>query len=55
MPKAKVEKDKQVTKFFTYGFGATGEKAAEKLEYIPLPDSVIKMVNDYWKTNGVQP
>ncbi len=55
MPKAKVEKDKQVTKFFAYGFSPVGDKAAEKLEYIPLPDNVIKMVTDYWKANNVQP
>ena len=53
MPKAKAEQNAKVTKFFTYGF-TKGDAAAVKLEYIPLPDATIKMINDYWAANGIK-
>jgi phosphate transport system substrate-binding protein len=43
-------KGKEVLKFFDYAF-KNGDAAATNLDYVPLPDSVTKLVQDAWKAN----
>jgi phosphate transport system substrate-binding protein len=48
----KVQKDpkagKQVLKFFKWAY-ANGDTMAQKLDYIPMPDSVVKLIFKEWK------
>ena len=39
---------KEVLKFFDWAY-TNGDKLAEQLEYVPLPDSVTKIINKAWK------
>ncbi|MFX5506178.1 phosphate ABC transporter substrate-binding protein PstS, partial [Acinetobacter baumannii] len=43
-------KGKEVLKFFDWAYKNGGKVAAE-LDYVPLPDSVTKLVEDSWKSN----
>ncbi|MGO4478074.1 phosphate ABC transporter substrate-binding protein PstS [Massilia sp. 2TAF26] len=43
-------KGKEVLKFFDYAFKHGGAAAAD-LDYVPMPDSVNKLVQDAWKAN----
>lgn len=43
------EKAKEVLKFFDWSYKNGGE-AAMSLDYVPMPDSVVKMVEDSWHT-----
>ncbi|MGB9110413.1 MAG: phosphate ABC transporter substrate-binding protein PstS [Telluria sp.] len=43
-------KGKEVLKFFDYAF-KSGDAAATELDYVPLPDSVTKLVETAWKNN----
>jgi len=43
-------KGKEVLKFFDWAF-KNGQKQAEDLAYVPLPASVVKLVEDSWKQN----
>lgn len=47
MPKETAETNAQVKEFFDYSF-RNGDKAAEKLGYIPLPVETTNMVREYW-------
>ena len=47
---ADAAKGKETLKFFDWAF-ANGDAAATELDYVPLPDSVIKLINTSWKTN----
>jgi phosphate transport system substrate-binding protein len=47
---ADAAKGKEVLKFFDYAF-KSGGAAATELDYVPLPDSVTKLVHDAWKSN----
>lgn len=47
---ADAAKAKEVLKFFEYSF-KNGDAAATELDYVPLPDSVTKLVADAWKAN----
>jgi len=47
---ADAAKGKEVLKFFDYAF-KNGDAAAAELDYVPLPDSVTKLVQDAWKAN----
>jgi phosphate transport system substrate-binding protein len=47
---ADANKGKEVLKFFDYAF-KNGDAAATDLDYVPLPDSVTKLVQDAWKAN----
>ncbi|MES2130178.1 MAG: phosphate ABC transporter substrate-binding protein PstS [Pseudomonadota bacterium] len=47
---ADAAKGKEVLKFFDWAFKNGGAAAAE-LDYVPLPASVIKLVQDSWKAN----
>ena len=40
---------KQVLAFFDWAF-RSGGKMAEELDYVPLPDSLVKLVQNEWKT-----
>ncbi len=41
---------KEVLKFFNYGF-TEGDKMAEGLDYVPLPDTVVKLIQSSWSAN----
>jgi phosphate transport system substrate-binding protein len=41
---------KEVVKFFEWGY-RQGDKAAEALDYVYLPDSVVTLIEKHWKTN----
>jgi phosphate transport system substrate-binding protein len=45
---AKPEQAKQVLKFFEWAY-ASGDKLAMELDYVPLPDSVVKLIETQWK------
>ncbi|USX24992.1 phosphate ABC transporter substrate-binding protein PstS [Oxalobacteraceae bacterium OTU3CINTB1] len=47
---ADAAKGKEVVKFFDWAFKSGGNAAVE-LDYVPLPASVIKLVQDSWKAN----
>ena len=47
---ADAAKGKEVVKFFDWAFKNGGAAAAE-LDYVPLPASVVKLVQDSWKAN----
>ncbi|MDC8756284.1 phosphate ABC transporter substrate-binding protein PstS [Janthinobacterium fluminis] len=47
---ADAAKGKEVLKFFDWAFKNGGASAAE-LDYVPLPASVVKLVQDAWKAN----
>lgn len=40
---------KEVLKFFDWAY-ANGDKMAAELDYIPMPDKVVKLVQNAWKT-----
>ena len=44
-------KAKEVLKFFDWSY-ANGAKMAEDLEYVPLPDSLIKLIKTSWAANA---
>jgi phosphate transport system substrate-binding protein len=50
MHKAQANADKgaAVLKFFDWAF-KNGDKAATEMDYVPMPDKVVKLVNDMWK------
>jgi phosphate transport system substrate-binding protein len=41
---------KEVIKFFNYAF-TEGDKMAESLDYVPMPDNVVKLIQNHWKSN----
>jgi phosphate transport system substrate-binding protein len=45
---AKPENAKEVMKFFDWSF-TNGDKMAEELDYVPLPDSLVKQIQAAWK------
>jgi phosphate transport system substrate-binding protein len=45
----KPEKAKEVLKFFDWAY-ANGDEMAESLDYIPMPDAVVKLIHGAWKT-----
>lgn len=47
---ADANKGKEVVKFFDWAFKSGGNAAVE-LDYVPLPASVVKLVQDSWKAN----
>jgi phosphate transport system substrate-binding protein len=47
---ADAAKGKEVVKFFDWAFKNGGAAAAE-LDYVPMPASVVKLVQDSWKAN----
>ncbi|MFL6672971.1 MAG: phosphate ABC transporter substrate-binding protein PstS [Massilia sp.] len=47
---ADAAKGKEVLKFFDWAY-KNGAAAATELDYVPMPDSVTKLVEDAWKAN----
>ena len=47
---ADATKGKEVVKFFDYAY-KNGAPAAAELDYVPMPASVVKLVQDAWKAN----
>ena len=45
---ADANKGKEVVKFFDYAY-KNGDAAAAELDYVPMPDSVVKLVQGAWK------
>ncbi|OGV74293.1 MAG: phosphate ABC transporter substrate-binding protein PstS [Methylophilales bacterium RIFCSPHIGHO2_02_FULL_57_10] len=41
---------KEVLKFFNYGY-SEGDKMAESLDYVPMPDTAVKLIQKHWSTN----
>lgn len=46
----KPETAQEVLKFFSWAY-ANGGKMAESLDYVPMPDSVVKLINTAWKAD----
>ena len=44
----KTENGKEVLKFFDWSY-KNGQKMADELDYVPMPDSVVKLVQAAWK------
>ena len=38
----------EVLKFFDWSF-KNGQKMASELDYVPMPDAVVKLIADAWK------
>lgn len=47
---ADAAKAKEVIKFFDWAF-TNGDKSAAELDYVPMPDAVVKQVQAAWKAN----
>ena len=45
---AKPEVAEAVLKFFDWAYH-NGAKMAEELDYVPIPDNVVKLVEDTWR------
>jgi phosphate transport system substrate-binding protein len=45
----KPDRAREVLKFFDWAY-SDGDKLATSLDYVPLPDSVVKMIQTTWKT-----
>ncbi|MCE9632929.1 MAG: substrate-binding domain-containing protein, partial [Methylophilales bacterium] len=41
---------KEVLKFFNFAY-TEGDKMADSLDYVPMPDTVVKLIQNHWKTN----
>jgi len=46
----KPEIAKEVLKFFDWAYSAEGDKLADSLDYVPLPDNVTGLIRTTWKT-----
>jgi phosphate transport system substrate-binding protein len=53
LSRKKIEKNKEVIRFFDWAFSKEADGMAEDLVYSPLPDSLKEKVRDYWKKNGL--
>jgi phosphate transport system substrate-binding protein len=42
---------KEVLKFFNWAYGPEGDQLASSLDYVPLPDIVVKQIEASWKSN----
>jgi phosphate transport system substrate-binding protein len=45
----KPENAKEVLKFFSWAY-ANGDAMAESLDYVPMPDKVVKLIQASWKS-----
>jgi len=50
----KPDRAKEVLKFFDWAY-ASGDKLAMDLDYVPLPDSVVKLIQGSWKSDIKDP
>jgi phosphate transport system substrate-binding protein len=48
------ERAKKANVFFKWVF-EKGDRFAQELDYIPMPENVKKMILEYWKEHGVAP
>lgn len=53
LPTEMVKTNKQVVEFYDYAF-KTGDAAAKKLGYIPLPEETKNMIRSYWADHGIK-
>ncbi len=54
IPEEKIEKDKEVNKFFYWAF-KNGKKDAKDLGYVPLDENTVNKIKIYWKNHKVNP
>jgi phosphate transport system substrate-binding protein len=54
LPIEKSDTNSQVTAFYEYSF-EKGDKSADRLGYIALPEATKNMIRKYWKKHGVDP
>src|SRR5947199_4871646 len=47
---AKPDTAKEVLKFFDWAYSSDGEKLADSLDYVPLPNSVTSQIKSTWKS-----
>lgn len=52
LAKEQIDSNKSTAKFYDWAF-KNGDKTAERLIYVPLPESLKNRVRDYWKANGI--
>ncbi|GAB4170760.1 MAG: phosphate ABC transporter substrate-binding protein PstS [Calditrichia bacterium] len=52
LAKENQESNKRVVKFYDWCFN-NGDATAEKLTYVPLPESLKNLIRDYWKKHGI--
>lgn len=52
LAKEKTGSNKSTVKFFAWAF-KNGDKTAERLVYVPLPDSLKEKIREYWKLNNI--
>ncbi|SHK36740.1 phosphate ABC transporter substrate-binding protein PstS [Thermocrinis minervae] len=52
LAKDQPERSKKAVQFFKWIYDH-GDRMAESLNYIPMPQKVKKLIEDYWKENGV--
>jgi len=50
----KPENGKEVLKFFQWAY-ANGDQMAEQLDYVPMPDSVVKLIQTNWQAQVKDP
>jgi len=48
---AKPDVAHEVLKFFDWAYGPEGDRLASSLDYVPLPDNVVKQIHDAWKSS----
>ncbi len=46
----KAETAKEVLKFFDWAYSADGDKLADSLDYVPLPENVTAQIRGTWKS-----
>jgi phosphate transport system substrate-binding protein len=46
---AKPDTAKEVLKFFDWAYTPDGDKLADSLDYVPLPNSVTNQIKSSWK------
>jgi len=46
----KPEKAREVLKFFDWAYSSEGDKLADSLDYVPLPDAVTGQIKNTWKS-----
>jgi phosphate transport system substrate-binding protein len=52
LAREKTEENKKVVRFYDWAF-REGDATAERLVYVPLPDSLKDTIRGYWKTAGI--
>lgn len=52
LAKEKTDSNKNVVKFYDWAF-KNGDATAERLVYIPLPETLKQKIRDYWRASGI--